>query len=181
MKHLLIILLSVFIIHTSYAQKHTIYADVGYVPGISATYNYNLTKHFSGGIGLQGYKFAPSQNLESIFMPSIYADMRIKIRPSKKNQFFSFFDFGINFYQQDKSYRRDSTTISHYPHNNGFSFAMGLGYFRRMTKRGGGPYLSLKLLSNWYTIRGYSVVSEREEIGLLNINARPVVAIGFKF
>lgn len=174
-------LLFILSLQPVFAQKHSIYADAGYRPSISATYNYKLTQHLGVGIGIQAYSFTPTPNLSSIFMPSIFANLRVKMLTTKKNQLFTFLDFGINFYKQDKSYRRDSTTISHYPHNNGFNWGIGLGYFRLMTKRGGGPYLSLKLISNWYTLRGYSIVSERDEIGLLNIEARPIIALGFKF
>ncbi len=165
---------------TATGQYHLL-GDIGYTPGVSITYNYELTKHLAAGIGLQSYMYPPTGDKSKKFTTGLYADLRINIRTTKKNQFFTFFNFGVNLYKQDKSYDRDSTHISHYPHNNGFCFNMGLGYFRKMTKRGGGPYLALKMVSNWYTIRGYSIISKEDEIGLLSVDARPVIALGFKF
>lgn len=180
MRYALIALLVLFNPFGASAQKHRLLIDAGLPAGFSMTYNYQLTKHLCTGVGVQGYSFAPT-GTDKGFIPALYADFRVTAWAERKNQFFTFMDIGINIYKQDKTFYRDSTMISHFPHNNGFYAGLGLGYFRRMTKNGGGPYLSLKLISNWYTIRGYSIVSERQDIVLMNVDAYPVISIGFKF
>jgi hypothetical protein len=57
------------------------------------------------------------------------------------NQFFSFLDLGMNFYDPTGKYNTPGTSVVVYsPKNNGFYSGIGAGYFRRMTNRGGGPY-----------------------------------------
>lgn len=174
----LILLLSSTIV---IAQKHSIYADVGYIPGISATYNYKVAKHFSAGAGVQGYMFPMPDDFENGFMPAVFADIRVNIMPAKKSQLFVFWDFGINLYNKEESYSRDSTNVFRSSNNNGFLVAMGFGYFRKMTKRGGGPYISLKLLSNWYMVWGYSILSEENYRSFASADIRPAICLGFKF
>lgn len=181
MKNIPILLIFVFSSALASAQTHNIYADVGVPPGVSVTYNYRLAKHFSVGAGVQGYKFPLPLESGSRFTPALYADIRINIMPSKKNQLFNFWDFGMNVYKQNISYYRDNTHVGLIPHNNGFYFGLGLGYFRRMTVRGGGPYLSVKVLSNWFNVRGYSIVSKEEDISLLSADIRLALCLGFKF
>jgi hypothetical protein len=50
-----------------------------------------------------------------------------------------------------------------------------------MTERGGGPYASLKLMGNWYTIYGYNIVSEDQNTGLSSMNGAFAFSLGFKF
>lgn len=163
------------------AQKHYAYADVGYTPGFSVTYNYSLAKRLGAGAGFQAYNMFRTDASTRKFTPTIYGDIRLNIRPEKNNQFFTFMDLGINIYKQDKSYTRDSTMIAHYPHNNGFNLGIGIGYLRRMTKRGGGLYISLKAMANIHTLYGYSIIAEEENIGLLAADIPLAISFGFKF
>lgn len=170
------------------AQKHTVYADVGIPIGVSATYNYKLTKNLGAGMGIQGIKFRhPGDHLllpEDItnrFTPAIYVDIRLTAWATKKNQLITFLDFGMNFYKQNKTYYRDDNTVFNVPHNNGFYTGLGLGYFRRMTKLGGGPYLSLKLVSNWFTVKEYNIVSTDQDRVLWALDLIPALSLGFKF
>lgn len=182
MKHTLILLLLIsFLPMVTLAQKHSVYADVGLPAGVSATYNYNLAKHFNVGVGTQGYMTTTPGNDNLKFVPAIFADIRLLIMPTKKNQLFAFWDFGINFYRQEKNYLRDATSVYYYPHNNGFCFGMGFGYFRPMTKRDGGLYLSLKLYGNLSTVYGYSIVAPEDDTGLITGGADPAICLGFKF
>ncbi|MCB0698429.1 MAG: hypothetical protein KDC11_01215 [Chitinophagaceae bacterium] len=197
MKYALIVLLTVLLPIGASAQKHSskvdttgkhsLYGDLALpigssFPGFSITYNYKLTQPFRVGIGVQGYKFSPNLDYPPKFIPAVFVDLRVTAWSRKKNQFVAFMDFGMNFYKQDKSFSFvDTNTLGHYAHNNGFDLGIGLGYFRRMTKRGGGPYLMFKLITNWYNTRGYSIVSEQQEIGLLNMDGSPTIAIGFKY
>lgn len=173
------------------AQKHHLFADVGYTPGFSVTYNYKIAKHLGAGIGVQGYKFYRAYEDFRQFTPGVFGDIRLYIRPEKNNQFILFLDLGIDIYKQDKRYfhfynlnnryQRDSTVIYNIPHNNGFYTGLGFGYFRRMTKSGGGPYVSLKAVSNWFTLRGYSIVSEDNDIVLSSAGGAMALSLGFKF
>lgn len=163
------------------AQKHSLYADIGTMPGFSATYNYRVAKWLGVGAGLQGNKIYRTDSDTKDFTPSLYANIRLNAWCQKKNQFFTALDLGMNIFKQDKSFERDSTSVYHFSHNNGFYTGLGLGYFRRMTNRGGGPYLSLKLITNWYTLWGYSIVAENQDIGLMALSGTLGLTLGFKF
>jgi hypothetical protein len=117
-----------------------------------------------------------------MFVPAVFLDLRLYISPTRKNQLFTFLDLGINFYDLGgRTYGSSSTaTVYSMPSNNGFYTGFGFGYFRQVTKRGGGPYGSLKLVGNWTIIRGYDHVRERD-IGIADANGSPVVSVGFKF
>jgi hypothetical protein len=164
------------------ASKHNLFVDLGVpFPLFSATYNYKMVKWLGVGGGAQGYKiYRPGTNSKRTTL-ALFADIRFNMRPEKNNQFFSFLDLGINLYKQDPKYFRDSTTVYNIPHNNGFYSGLGFGYFRRMTERGGGPYASLKLMGNWYTIYGYNIVSEDQNTGLSSMNGAFAFSLGFKF
>lgn len=181
MKYLFFAILMVLNPVWTKAQKHHVYADVGYTPGFSVTYNYNLAKRFGAGAGFQAYNINRTDASARKFTPTLYGDIRLNIRPEKNNQFFSFLDLGINIYKQDRSYSRDSTMIAHYSHNNGFNLGIGAGYLRRMTKRGGGLFVSLKATSNFHMLYGYSIIAEEENIGLLAADIAIVISLGFKF
>lgn len=183
MKYVLIAFLVIFCHRGTYAQiqKHRVFADLSLPPGFSATYNYTVTKNFAFGFGLQGYANNPTFRYNIKFVPALFADIRLTAWATKKNQFISFMDMGINLYKQDKSYFRDSNDVIRIPHNNGFYAGLGLAYFRRMTKRGGGPYVALKLSMNFYSIKGYSLISDEREIGLINGGGDPILSVGFKF
>ncbi|MBZ0097919.1 MAG: hypothetical protein K8F30_02490, partial [Taibaiella sp.] len=130
---------------------------------------------------LQGYRVPRTRAHIRQFTPAIYGDIRLNIRPEKNNQLFSFLDLGINLYQQDKIDERDSTRVADISHNNGFYSGIGMGYFRRMTKRGGGPYASLKMMFNWYTITAYSIVAENYDMRWWSGSGSFAFSLGFKF
>jgi hypothetical protein len=162
-------------------EQHRLYADVGYVPGFSATYNYTLVKHVSAGIGVQGYDFYPSLSYYSRFTPAVFADIRFNIRPEKKGQAFVFMDFGMNFYKRSNKYYRYNNSIERDRKNNGFYAGLGVAYMRRMTKRGGGPYVSLKMISNWHNSDKLDPYTLQPVAKLLSLDATAVFSIGFKY
>ncbi len=163
------------------AQQHCLYADLGIPLGFSATYNYKLTKNLGAGGGLQGQRFYLPFSNNTSFIPAIYADVHLTAWATKKNRLISFINLGMNLHKQDQSYRRDSTTVYNIPHNNGFYTGLGLGYFRRITKRGGGAYLALKFVLNWHNLKEYSIVADSRDRSILVASGTPVLAIGFKF
>jgi hypothetical protein len=182
MKHILIAIFVFCSPGTLTAQTHNLHADVGISfngAGCSVTYNYKLSKNFGVGLGGQFYRFpTPSGIVKGA--PAAFADMRIYIRPEKSNQFFTFADLGMHIYDQaDKRFSSDSSSYYDY-HNNGFYMGFGFGYLRRVTKRGGGPYASFKIMTNIGKIGGYDYPRQRE-IGLLDVNATLALSIGFRF
>lgn len=90
-------------------------------------------------------------------------------------------DLGINFYRQDKGYFRDSISVYNIPHNNGVNIGLGLGYMRVVTKRGGGPYASLKMGTNWYKMNRFSLLAVERDAPLWSAGVNLVFSIGFKF
>ena len=169
----------------SLAHKHVLYADAGnsmarFYPGASITYNYNIVKWVGIGVGIQAYDFhATISNFE--YVPAAFADLRVNICPRKKNQFFAFLDLGINFYKHNSSYYwRDGNTFYNVRSDNGNYGGLGVGYFRPITKRGWGPYGSLKIISNSYKAYPYSAVTDRQQAAGFG-DATLVVAVGFKF
>jgi hypothetical protein len=185
MKHAFIALLVLFSAITTLAQKHNLFADVGTLRGFSATYNYRVAKHFGAGIGVQGYRFSPTEldyyYDRKRFVPGVFADLRLNIRPLKRGQMFSFLDLGIDLYKQDKSYYRDSNYIFTIPHDNGFYIGFGFGYFRRVTKGGGGPYTSLKFVTNWYTSYFYDIVSPANDRIYPSADFGVALSLGYRF
>src|SRR5690349_6855669 len=99
MRYALTALLVVFNIIGATAQRHQAFADVGVPAGFSITYNYKFARHWSTGIGAQGYKFFPTDfNYKysvKPFVPGIFADIRFTARPQKRGQLFSFLDLGM--------------------------------------------------------------------------------------
>lgn len=160
---------------------HHVYADIGSFPGLSLTYNYKFARRWRWGGGIQGYLSNPPYDTSDRFIPTIYGDIRFIMRPEKKNQFFSFLNLGIDFYKRDKQYYRDSISVYHFSHNNGFYTALGFGYFRRMTKRGGGLYVSLKLAFDFSTVKRYSIISEKYDGPYIYGGGDPILSLGFKF
>jgi hypothetical protein len=187
MKCFLIALLVVSGSISASAQKHTLYADAGVSfssgakPGFSLTYNYKFAKHFGVGIGVQGYDFAPTTLEFHQFIPAVFVDLRLLIRPVKENQFFSFLDLGIDFYDPSGKYNTSGNPVIAYtPQKNGFYSGLGAGYFRRMTKRGCGPYASLKTILNWNTMKGYDY-SKGKNITTSSADGTFVFSLGFRF
>lgn len=168
-------------------KKHHLLADIATpvanaFPGFSVTYSYDMFPYVNAGAGIQLYKVTPTAIQVETFVPAVYADIQFKIRPKKRNQFFAFLDMGINIYQLNNSYRyyRSSSYYVVIPHDNGFYLGTGFGYLRQMIRNGGGPYVSLKFLSNANKISGYDYAKQRE-IGILDINIELAISLGFKF
>lgn len=185
MKYTLIALLAIFSTIVASAQKHQLFADIGTSfdgpsPGGSLTYNYRLLDRFGLGGGVQGYSFTPSVLNKDQFTPAVYGDIRLNSLLRKKHFFFYFLDLGINFYTHSDEYRRSNNTIYHIPNNNGFYTGLGIGYFRRITKRGWGPYTSLKIISNSYKASKFDLVS-RQQYNAVWLDATFALSVGFKF
>jgi hypothetical protein len=185
MKYALIVLLVVSTSGTTLAQKHNLFADVGTAfnglsPGFSVTYSYKLFKRFGAGVGVQGYTMSPTFTNIREFTPSVFADIRFYFRPEKKNQFFSLVDLGINFYEHNKNYYRKGNILYNTHGDNGFYAGLGFGYLRAITKRGSGPYTSLKILINGYKVDAYDLVSQ-EQRGSAFIGGNIAFSLGFKF
>lgn len=181
MRYILIVLLILLQPTLSQAQQHSLYADVGIPFGFSATYNYKLAKNLGAGGGVQAQSFYTPFANNARLIPAIFADLHLTAWATKKNRLLSFVNLGMNIHKQDQSYQRDSTTVYNIPHNNGFYTGLGLGYFRRMTKRGGGAYIALKMVLNWHNLKEYSIVADSRDRSILVASGTPVLAIGFKF
>lgn len=180
MSRTLIILFVLLYPIAAFAQQHSIYADLGYTPGFSVTYNYKLAKRLGAGAGVHVYRIHRTWQDGVDFTPALYGNIRLNIRPEKKGQLFLMLDVGMNFYKQDKSYHRESTYLFNIPNNNGIYTGLALGYMRRMTKRGGGPYVSLKPMVNWFSMRRYYIDEDRES-AWIGGGGNVALNFGFKF
>ena len=185
MKQIPIILLLMCSSVAALAQKHHILADgalplASAFPGFSVTYNYKLGNYFGVGLGAQGYRFPATRYVEKKFIPAVYADMLLYIRPLKKNQFLAFLDIGLNFYKPDNKFTGGAAYFV-IPHNNGIYTGTGFGYFRKVTKRGWGPYIALKVLLNWYTEYGYDMFTQKQRTKNVAADGTPALSIGFRF
>jgi hypothetical protein len=182
MKHVLVVAFVLCCYNVS-AQKHNVFADVstplaGSFPGGSLTYNYKLSPRFGGGIGVQGNENRGiSEANFPMFVPAVFADIRFYFRPEKKNRFFSFVDIGMTFLKDTTAFYSNAVYDIG---KNGFYLGTGFGYFRPVTKRGWGPYATLKLLGNHLTTRTYYFQPQREDVRL-GIDGSIDIAIGFKF
>ena len=186
MIYTLIALLIAFTPLCALAQKHSIYADVGItnvrlLPGGSVTYNYKLAGFLGAGAGFQVHNFFPTIADEHKYVPALYADLRFTAWAKRKNSFVSFLDFGWDMYKNDSEYYRDSISVGFVPYNNGFYNSLGLGYFHKVTKNGGGAYVTLKLMLNWYNYREYSILAEEYDRSLLATSGSIALSIGYKF
>ncbi|MBS1773791.1 MAG: hypothetical protein JST82_13105 [Bacteroidetes bacterium] len=181
MKCLFVALLIIFGPIVISAQEHRAYADVGYVPGFSATYNYSLAKYVGLGVGVQGYRLSPGMSSFSRLVPAIFADIRFNIRPEKKGQAFAFMDFGMNFYKHSNKFYYTKSGILRDKNDNSFYAGFGLGYLRSITERGGGPYLSVKIVTDWFSTDVLNPVTLLPESALYHIYGDLVFSLGFKF
>lgn len=172
---------------TATAQKHSAYADLGIVlngphPGASATYNYKLAKRLGVGIGAQGYVFSPTDVNRAQFIPGVFADVRLNLRPAKNNQFFTLLDVGMNFYKADmRYYRRNAYDVFSNRHNNGMLLGLGVGYLRRLAARGTGVYASLKMMSNNYTTNRYDPVTLQQMAVWYNSDFVFIASVGIRY
>ncbi len=172
---------------TATAQKHTAYADLGIVlngphPGASATYNYKLAKRLGVGIGAQGYVFSPNDINNAKFIPGVFADVHLNMRPAKNNQFFTLLDVGMNFYKADmRYYRTNAYDVFSNKHNNGMLLGLGVGYLRRLAPRGTGIYASLKMMSNNYTTNRYDPATLQKMAVWYNSAFIFVASVGIRY
>ena len=64
------------------------------------------------------------------------------------------------------------------PEDNGTYVSLGTGYFLRLTHKGGGAYVTLKLMSNLYKRTAYNVVLQEEST---EKSGRGTIALSFGF
>ncbi len=182
------ILIALFVIsgYVAFAQQHNVYADAGItnvrlLPGGSVTYNYKLTGFLGAGAGFQVHNIFPTFTDQHKYVPALYADLRMTAWAKRKNSLISFLDFGWDIYKKDNEFYRDSTSVGLVPFNNGFYNCLGLGYFHKVTKKGGGAYVTLKLMLNWYNYREYSIVAEEYDRSLLSTSGTVALSFGYRF
>ena len=176
MKYIFIGLLVIFNPISSLAQKDNLFADVGSTGGFSVTYNHKTREGFGMGGGLQGYNFSLTKYDSHQFLPGVFGDLRF-YRPRKKHLFFYLIDLGINVYTFNSIYTAYKIITAK---NNGLYFGFGAGYLRTITKRGGGPYASLKFISNGYTADEYYIPTGTHS-KFFGIDGTLALSVGFKF
>ena len=191
MKYIIITILVIFCPLAIFAQQdtgrkmlawtHHLYADVGTNSAFSLTYNYNAGRHWGWGGGVQGSSWNPRYTEDNRYMPGIFGDMHFCIRTKRNNQFFSFLDAGIDLYKREKRYYRDSVVLYDLSYTDGFYSAIGFGYLRRMTKRGGGVYVSVRFTFDFCRARVYSFISDDKNTTAVLGDATGVLSIGYKF
>lgn len=167
------------------AQKHQLYAHAGLcldymIPGVSATYNYNITRHIGIGGGVQAYVWHPAITNTRQFTPALFADFRFRIRPQHISQYFILTDLGMDFYKHSDDYARDGNWVYTAPNNNGVYIGLGIGYFRRVTSRGWPLYATLKVINNLYKENQLHLTTG-EQKSISYIDGTFVVSIGFRF
>jgi hypothetical protein len=163
------------------AQKHRAFADVGYAPGFSATYNYSLVKYVGAGIGVQGYDCKLNIGSTSSFYSAVFADIRFNIRPQKRGQAFAFIDLGANFYQRSNYTYTDRTGLYRASGSSGLYTGWGVAYLRRITKRGSGIYLSYKIISNIYNADRLNPYTLQPIEKVTSFDATGILSVGFKY
>lgn len=167
------------------AQGFNLYADAGIClsyldPGSSVTYNYNFNKHLSLGAGVQEYTFHTTLTNVHQLTSAVFGEFRCNMKQRKKGQYFSFLDLGINCYRNNNSEYHNGDYIYTVPGNNGFYAGLGYGYMHYTTKQKGGPYVSLKMITNWYKSDRYDLYSGVRDTGHSS-DGTLVVSAGFKF
>ena len=159
--------------------RHNVYADIGLPPGLSLTYNYKLTKKIGLGIGAQGYRLDFLQTHE--FIPAVYADLRMYIMPRKKHQLFCMVDLGLSLFKSGNKYYSDDGTVAYtLTQDNGFYYGMGFGYFRMKTKRGGGFYASMKIITNICNVNQTWLATNTQR-NVDHFDSEGAISVGFKF
>ncbi len=183
MKWLVVALLLVNTQNAS-AQKDALFADGGMslargLPGMSATYNYNVARFLGLGIGAQLYDYhATMTNFQ--FVPALFWDVRFTVRARKKNQYFLFVDAGANIYKHSSKAWKQGNTRYIVLDDNGSYTGLGVGYFRKNTERGRGRYVTLKFISNFYKASSYDLVSMQSDVVTLG-RGTVVASFGYKF
>jgi hypothetical protein len=166
-------------------QRHNLYIDAATplsygCPGGSLTYYYKNTHYLGIGLGVQGYSFRNEDYNLGQFVPAVFGDFRLVCRPLKKNQFFFALDLGANFYKHGgslHSHNRSYKLLSDY----GFYWGHEFGYFRRMTKHGGGPYVMLKMITNSYKLQEYNPNTGQLGRETGSFDSITSLSFGFKF
>lgn len=165
------------------AQRHHLFADVGLAldgdhGGLSLTYNYKLKKRLGIGGGFQGYNYTATDAAQERFVSTIFEDTRLYF-PKKKHISSLFLDLGINLYNAPDPYIANHKIIET-PHKNGFYTGLGYAYLRSITKRGNGPYASLKIISNTYKSSWHELASTVRHDGIISVGTL-AISIGYKF
>lgn len=177
MKCFLFAFLTVLFVQQATAQSDNFFADISPRPGFSLTYNHPVTKGIGLGIGFQGYNLFLSDSNSRVFMPALIADLRFYRQRKRMHQFFYLIDLGMNFYHfetEHTAYRIISGK------NYGVFFGGGIGYFRAVTKRGNGPYASLKFISNSSSYDDYYIPTDKHT-KVYNMDGTLVISVGFRF
>ncbi len=178
MKDILVGMLLVISPLLAQAQNNVIFEDIGTTGdgfGASATYNTKLFKHFGVGAGVQGYKTVTSTyNLVNTyqFVPAIYADLRGYLQV-RKSLFFGMVDLGVDIYKVKNGANPADD------HSNGFYTGLGVGYCCGITRRGSGPYMTIKLISDTYSTTYHTVT--KGDGHSTNANGTSAISIGYKF
>lgn len=185
MKLPLIVLSALLFSVTASAQKHACYADIGisgaqFDPGFSLTYNYMPAKFFGFGIGTQGNAYFPTMVDDKRFVKDIYADVRLTAFAAKKNRVLTFFNLGLAMYNQPKGYGLHDNMLFTTNSTTGTYIGLGLGYFRAVTKKGWGPYLTVKMIGCASQADSYNLITgERKSGGYAR--GTLILSLGFKF
>lgn len=189
MKYILIALIAVWCPVVASAQEedgpHFRYADVGisgakFYPGFSFTYNYRPVKFLGIGIGTQVHAFFPTITSPHQYIPAVFGDLRITIRPRKISQYFIFVDYGIALYKHSKNTHYQDDVVYYVPDDNGTYGSFGIGYFLRLTHRGGGAYVTLNTMFNYYKMTAYNVILQEETTEKAG-RGTTVLSFGFRF
>ena len=103
---------------------------------------------------------------------ALFADLRRYI-PIHRSLLFGMLDIGINLYH---SYGGPGEGA----HNDGLNVSLGAGYCYRVTRRGSGPYVTLKMVSDTYSAPQYVPYFNKAE-NTTYLDAILVFAAGVRF
>ena len=183
MRHILSAILLIFSFIAADAQKNNFFGDIGRnstgnaIPGGSFTYSRKVAKHWGLGAGVQAYDYAQtdlSRKKIHQFIPTVYADLRAYV-PIKRSLLFFIGDLGLSIYRS-----RNNMSIYEMPHSNSAYLGLGMGYHYRITKRGLGPYISLKMANNIYSAR--QITPQTTEVSrVFALDGALVLSLGVKF
>ena len=184
MKNRLIALLIMLAPLGAFAQRNVVFADAGVSLarnslGGSVTYNYTLARYVAVGAGVQDCDFRATRTTFQ-YIPAIYGEVRFSMRARKNGQLFSFLDAGVDLYKHKDWYWGENGSVYDVQKDNGLYTALGIGYFRRITGRGWGPYTSLKLLQDFYKADKYDLVTGDHHTATWG-GGTMVFSLGFKF
>lgn len=170
MKKLLITLL-LLPLFSNAQSKHSVFADLNATAdgaGLSLVYSYKLAGSFCVGVGAQGIY----DNIRNKQRGAIFSDFRFQW-PIAHGLLFFHMNAGAGLHD---SYISGNATVPPVTIYTG----LGLGYAYIINKRGMGPYVSFRIWSESYTYSQFDYYLQRE-YKTFNLDAMPVVAVGFKF